>query len=219
MRNFIQPLFIDLSVGWLLTDLADHEGTEQEQLLGRPKSTHARIWPCAVPFFILVSGEWLRGRVGGGGEGGGRGVITTMFHKPTHNHAIYGVFACLYIMSSRMFDVQICSATRGAVTNVQDICEHAPLLFTAFLPLYTTCCKRMLDVQQHVVLSQVFIPFCKYAQNPAIYSDFAALYNVCVIESSAAGSGTRSWIPKRMSRITWGTCAKMSARILSPWLS
>ena len=27
------------------------------------------------------------------------------------------------------------------------------LLFTAYLPLYTTCCRRMLDFRQHEALS------------------------------------------------------------------
>ena len=40
----------------------------------------------------------------------------------------------------------------------------------------------MFDFQQHEAVSQVFMPFCKQAQNPSIYSDFFSLYNVRLIE-------------------------------------
>ena len=59
----------------------------------------------------------------------------------------------------------------------------------------TTCCWRMFDVQLHKVLSQVFMPFCEHAQNPAICGAFASF----VWRSHL--------IPKRTSWITWGKCA------------
>ena len=40
----------------------------------------------------------------------------------------------------------------------------------------------MSHIQQHEALSQVFMPFCKHAQNPAIYGDFASLYNLRLID-------------------------------------
>ena len=44
------------------------------------------------------------------------------------------------------------------------------------------------------------------------------LHTTCVsLNTSTAGSDTRSWIPKQMSQITWGKCANMSAR-MGPWV-
>ena len=47
------------------------------------------------------------------------------------------------------------------------------------LLVYTACCRRMLDVQQHEALSQMFMPFCEHAQNPAIYGVLASLDTLC----------------------------------------
>ena len=103
-----------------------------------------------------------------------------MLHKPTQNPTSYGVFACLYNMCRRMFDVQQHEARSQVFVTSANMPKT--LLFAASLLLFTTCCRRMFDVQQHEALSQVFMPFCKHAQNPAIYSDFASLCNVRLIE-------------------------------------
>ena len=146
----------------------------------------------------------------------GGGVVTTMVHQPTQNPAIYGVLACLYNMCRRMLDVQ---QHEGVVTSVHDFCERAqiPARCSFFASLYNmlTCYRRMFDVQQHEALPQVFMPFCKHAQNPAIFSDSAPLDKVRLMNTSTAGSGARSWMPKRMSGITWETYANMSALSLS----
>ena len=52
---------------------------------------------------------------------------------------------------------------------------------------------------------------------------FTAISHLCAtcisLNTSTAGSGARSRIPKRMSRMTWGTWAKMNALSLGSWIS
>ena len=71
-------------------------------------------------------------------------ATATMLPKPTQHPAIDGIFAYLYNMCRRMFDVQQHEARSQVFTTFANMPKT--LLCTAFSPFYTTCCRRMFDV-------------------------------------------------------------------------
>ena len=71
-------------------------------------------------------------------------MVTTTLHKPTQNPTIYGIFACLYNMCSRMFDVQQREVRSQVFMTVANMPKT--LLFAASLLFCTTCCRRMFHV-------------------------------------------------------------------------
>ena len=140
--------------------------------------------------------------MGGRGICGGVGWLRPFYTNQTKTNAICGVFACLYNMRRRMFDVQQDEAESQVFMTFANMPKT--VLLAAFLPLYTTCCRRMFHVQQHDACHKCS---CHFASMPKtlLFTAMLPLYTTCVsLNTSTAGSGAFSWIPKRTSRIAWG---------------
>ena len=73
-----------------------------------------------------------------------------MLHKPVQNPAVYSGFAYLCNMYRGMLDVPQHEAPSQMLMTFPIMPKT--LLFAACLPLYTTCCRRMFDVQQDEAL-------------------------------------------------------------------